>query len=238
MSITYDVDRHNPPSPVYGNSFLANVSIANFGTTPIPASGWSIFFCHRPMIQPLYYNTSSAQYFGGGLILSGNITLTHVKGCIFKFEPYMGNNPTYLSQPLYPGEIRNISFLSSNTAVSRYDVFPNWYLSNGTNTAVIRNTQGEGLLFVTPHNTFLKWMRSVPSDLYGTPPGLWNRFTGYNFTDITSTKYSIIPTPKEQVMGSGKVTVNKKWSIDRDRDGRLNRVAVYLRSKSCMGIYY
>ncbi|XP_033752239.1 putative beta-hexosaminidase [Pecten maximus] len=235
IAITYDVDRHNPPSPVYGNSFLANISLANVGNNSIPASGWSLYFCHNPLIQPLYYNTTAAQYFGGGLILSGNITLTHVKGCMFKFEPYVGTNPAYQSQPLGPGETRNVSFLSSNTAVSRYDVYPNWYLSNGTHTAIIQNTKNDVPLFVTPHNTFLKWMRSVPTDLYGTPLGLWNRYTGYNFTAVNATKYSVIPTPLEQKLKTGKVNVNNKWSIDRDRDGRLAGVATYLK-KSISGI--
>lgn len=182
----------------------------------------------------MYYNATINQYIGGGLILSGNITLTHVKGCMFKFDPYIGDNKAFRNLPLQPGDLRNISFLASNWAITKYDVFPNWYLSNGTHQQTIENTRSPDVTFVSPHTTFVEFMRGIPNDVTGIPPSPFERYRGYNFSDLESIKTSILPTPLQQTLGNETVTIDKNWRIDRDRFRILSGVAKYLQSK-CFG---
>lgn len=232
LKITYDVVRNGVLTPYATVTYFANVTLENIGSVPIPAAGWSIYFCHHTLIQPVYYNATINQYIGGGLILSGNITLTHIKGCMFKFDPYNGDNKLFQNLPLKPGDLRNVSFLASNWAISRYDVFPNWYLSNGTHHEIIENTKSPDVTFVSPHKTFVEFMRGIPNDVMGIPPTPFERYRGYNFTDLDNIKSSILPTPLKQMIGNKTITIDKRWRIDRDRFRILSDVAKYLQSKN------
>jgi hypothetical protein len=150
---------------------------------------------------------------------------------MFKFDPYIGDNKAFQNLPLQPGDLRNISFLASNWAITKYDVFPNWYLSNGTHQQTIENTRSPDVTFVSPHTTFVEFMRGIPNDVMGIPPSPFERYRGYNFSDLESIKTSILPTPLKQTLGNDTVTIDKNWRIDRDRFRILSGVAKYLQSK-------
>ena len=231
LKLTYDVVRNGVLTPYATVTYFANISLENVGQQDIPSSGWSIYFCHHTLIQPVYYNVSTNQYIGGGLILSGNISLSHVKGCMFKLDPYNGDNPAFRTLPLVPGEIRNISFLASNWAISKYDIFPNWYLGNGTDYVIIENTANDEPKFVAPHSTFVQFMRGVPNDVMSIPPTPFERYRGMNFTALEDAKYSILPTPLKENRRRGTVTIDNTWTIDFGGRNSLRRLARYLQSK-------
>ena len=230
LKLKYDVVRNG--ILMYGTvSYYANITMENTGTTPIPRDGWSIYFCHDTLIQPVYFNATTNQYTGGGLILSGNVTLSHMKGCMFKFEPYNGENSMYHFLPLLPGERRNISFLASNWAVSKFDMFPNFYLANDTNTAIVENTRDHDLSFVSPLDDFPKFMRNIPNDVESVPFTPWERYRGYNFTSKDAARYQVLPTPLNTQKMPGKVTIDKTWTIDTNGRQVLLGMANYVRSK-------
>ncbi|KAK3102596.1 hypothetical protein FSP39_012487 [Pinctada imbricata] len=229
LKLTYDVVRNGVLTPYATVTYFANITLENVGQREIPSSGWSIYFCHHTLIQPVYYNVSTNQYIGGGLILSGNMTLSHVKGCMFKLDPYNGENLAFRTLPLIPGEIRNISFLASNWAISKYDVFPNWYLGNGSRYTVIDNTANDVPNFVAPHSTFVQFMRGVPNDVMSIPPTPFERYRGINFTALDDVKYSILPTPLKTSQRRGTVDIDNTWTIDINGRKSLGRLAGYLQ---------
>lgn len=218
---------------MYGTvSYYANITMENKGTKPIPRTGWSLYFCHDTLIQPVYFNASTNQYTGGGLILSGNVTLSHIKGCMFKFEPYSGENSLYHFLPLQPGEKRNISFLCSNWAVSKFDMYPNIYLANETHTSVLENTKDPELSFVSPLEDYPQFMRSIPNDVDSVPFSPWERYNGYNFSSRQDVKYKILPTPESvQESKSIKITIDKTWVIDVNGRNDLTQIANYMKTR-------
>ncbi|CAC5404432.1 HEXA_B [Mytilus coruscus] len=230
LKVRYDVVRNG--ILMYGTvSYYANITLENAGTESIPRDGWSLFFCHDTLIQPVYFNASTNQYTGGGLILSGNVTLSHIKGCMFKFEPYNGENFLYHFLPLQPGERRNISFLASNWAVSKFDMFPNFYLANNTHTAILQNTKDNDLSYVSPLDDFPKFMRNIPNDAESVPLTPWERYKGYNFSSKEEVRHKVLPTPLRTETKQGSIKIDNTWTIDTNGRPILQGMADYLRSK-------
>jgi hypothetical protein len=92
-------------------------------------------------------------------LFQSNFTVTHSKGCMFSFTPYRGADPRFKSQPIEAGQKIVIPIVASEFFVSKYSMFPNWYLANDTHTNLIPNTMDNDMNFVGPFERDIQYTR-------------------------------------------------------------------------------
>ncbi|XP_067654006.1 uncharacterized protein [Haliotis asinina] len=168
------------------STFLAEVTLKNTGSEDVAKGNWGIYYCSIYMVpddQPE--------------LMLEQMTIKHVKGCLFKMEP------TIEFKPLKSKEVRKLKFRVQNWSVSKTDMMPNWYMwAEGLKARTIASTQGPGLEFVGDFTTVNQWKR------YDTP-GLKDRYDPYtpavrygmaqDITDLGSSPSPVIPTPVTMV---------------------------------------
>ena len=229
----YVVERNGIPlrmGPTTITTYLGNITLQNTGVEPIQPDGWSLYLCHDKLIHPMFYNISTLQYAGGGLILPSNFTVTHSKGCMFSFTPYRGADPRFKSQPIEAGQKVVIPIVASEFFVSKYSMFPNWYLANDTHTNLIPNTMDNDMNFVGPFERDIQYTRFI-NDFDSVKFSPIDRYRGYNFSSKEEVKDDVLPTPFMKKDQSGSVTLDSSWFIDFNNDVNLNKIANYLQSK-------
>ncbi|MDD1784242.1 carbohydate-binding domain-containing protein [Enterovibrio sp. ZSDZ35] len=186
-------------------TFKGEITLKNESSAVLPASGWSIYFSHIRMMQPLT---------GSGL------TVSHVNGDIFKIEP------TTAFQPLQPGQTLTIEFESEFWQVAKTDIMPNWYLvSDSGETALIASTSnmingevpskpGEELPFVADFTSELTWKRYGGSitDFYD-PYSAADRYLKNSDLNKIDNVQGVIPTPAAITLGTGDVAIDPSWVV-------------------------
>lgn len=207
LGISYTVVEH-PATPAF--DYVGRIAITNGGQTTLPATGWAIYFCHKSVIEPVAYNFVQKRYPSGFVLRGGAFILQHIKGCMFELKPNVGRNTTY--SPMKPGETIEIPFMADQTAISKYDIYPNWYVADGNNnTAIIESTRSEDMNFVAPFTTLTSTMRS-PADMLPLTP--WSRFIEPEVPAATPMYDCVVPTPKAAYENKKKrLKVDKKWKI-------------------------
>ncbi|XP_063400404.1 putative beta-hexosaminidase [Mytilus trossulus] len=233
LKVGYDVGRNGLPLDLGPGqritTYLANITLENIGKTPINPDGWSLYMCHEKLIHPMFYNISGLQFAGGGLILPGNVTVIHIKGCMFSFTPYLGEDPRFKAQPIEPGQTLIIPIVASEFLVSRYSVYPNWYIANRSHTNLIPNTMDNDRKFVGPFEHNIQYTRYI-NDLDSIKLSPIDRYRGYRFLSKPETKSEILPTPFKKTENTGSVSVNGNWLIDYNGVRNLANIATYLQS--------
>lgn len=181
------------------------------------------------MIEPAY-----TKHNPGGYILPGEsgMKVTHINGCLFKFQP------TRNFKKLLPGKTLKIGFNASDWCVSRTDVMPKWYITaDHVEARTITSTAGEELSFVGAFNTSRQWKR-YPDDKYN-PYTPQHRFDlNKEITDLKKAPLRLVPTPlyisapatkansKKAFFGTGDwiVIAHKSLSVE----------AMFLAGRGCM----
>lgn len=169
-------------------NYRAQVSLTNrAGRDAIWKGDWALYFCHIRMIEEEHTAHNPRGY-----ILPGGygIRVTHINGCLFKFEP------TVDFKPLEPHQTLRVPFNASYWCVSKTDVMPNWYVAaDGLQARTITSTAGEDLAFVGSFDEAEKWKR-FPSDRY-KPYTPEKRYIIGGVRDLKNASYHVIPTPIE-----------------------------------------
>ena len=176
----------------------AEITFTNNGSRAINNIGWAIYastqlrFTPFPMIESLENNAAVKEEI--------QIRLTHVNGCLYKFEPGVENFM------ISPGEsakckVKTIPF----RVQTRFLVSPNWYIAaEGQKPRTITSTADEKVAFVSFPN----------APLYGSISEIT--------PDLGHAPLSVIPTPKEFTTGQNrnakktKVYVSKEWTVSAD----------------------
>ena len=230
LQITYTVVEH-PATPAF--DYVGRITITNGGNTTVPAEGWGIYFCHKSIIEPIAYSFVQKRYPAGFVLRGGSFVLQHIKGCMFELKPNTGFNSTF--NPIKPGESIEIPFMADQTAISKYDMYPNWYVADDNGrTSVIENTNSEDMSFVSPFTTLTSTMRS-PADMLPLTP--WSRFIEPEVPESTPMYGCLTPTPKAAYKNENKrLTVDKKWKIFFDwtksnQYPKMEGIATELESK-------
>ena len=167
-------------------TYRAQITLNNKGSHAIDKGNWALYLCHIRMIEPA--NTSHNP---GGYVLRGGygIKVTHINGCLFKFQP------TDDFKKLLPGNMLKIQFNASDWCVSRTDVMPKWYITaDHVEARTITSTAGEDLAFVGAFRTSRQWKR-YPDDRYNpySPQRRYDVNTGIR--DLKMAPLRLVPTP-------------------------------------------
>lgn len=174
------------------SSSAAQITIYNSGQKPIVKGKWAIYVC---VILGVFDYDQLANN-PEGIVPSGNsnLKMTHINGCLYKFEP--------LDQfrPLLEGKYIKIQFKITEVLRARSDLAPNWYVaSEGLKPRTIVNTAGEDLSFV-----------------FASQKPKWDPFKAKIIPDLGYAPYAVIPTPKTVVIAdqAEKVIIEPdKWYV-------------------------
>ncbi|XP_060086368.1 beta-hexosaminidase-like [Ylistrum balloti] len=222
VRVMYYLINHNP-----GGSYYAAIILTNNGTSSIDHSGdWSLYVCHENLIEFKRFDSDTGEY--EFPTRRGGFSLSHIEGCMYKFTPDPNSFGT-----INPGRSRYITFLTSASITGKYDIFPNFYIANTTNSAkVIQNTKADlSREFVGPFQNLFQYTRNPPRDPI-LPVSLSNRYSGLvkNIYPKT-TQGDIIPTPRMKYESpQKKVYMNSTWKIDSRNDARISVLMEYFTS--------
>lgn len=156
----------------------AQITLYNSGSKPIKKGQWAIYVCVLGVFDydQLANNPQGFVPPGGS-----NLKMTHINGCLYKFEPLRRFKP-FTSGKYLKVQVNTTSFLRA-----RSDLAPNWYVAaDGLKPRTISNTAGEDLSFVF---SFQKLT--------------WDPFSAKIVPDLGHAPRIVIPTPK-------KVTIKDK----------------------------
>ncbi|XP_060086369.1 putative beta-hexosaminidase [Ylistrum balloti] len=200
LEAKYELINHNP-----GGTYYASIILTNVGNIPIDATGgWSLNFCHENIVEFERFNRSTEEYLPtrrGGFILS------HISGCLYKFTP----DPQGF-QAIGPNQTRRITFLSPFSISGIFDVYPNIYLADNTQSAVISNTR-DTRLFVAPFKNIFQYTRHPPTDpiLPVSPIRSYAVLANQSYPALQPG--DIIPTPLliRSVPSNRKVFIDSSW---------------------------
>lgn len=160
-------------------------------------------------MEPGSYNFVTKQYPPQLVVRDRNFLLQHTKGCMFRLQPYTGVNTTFPG--LEPGQMATINFMADQTAVSKYNIYPNWYLTDSMNrTSLIRNTASADRSFVIPSGSPSASMRS-PADVPPMTP--WSRYREPELRLDAPEKACIIPTPTFYSDEGRSMKIGDNWEI-------------------------
>ncbi|XP_052764594.1 beta-hexosaminidase-like [Mya arenaria] len=204
-----------------GQNHIVQTFIKNSGHSPIPDSGWTLYF------------HSMLPVFPDILLQKGNKTVDlHVEkvrfglvqGDLFYMEPIEG------FVPLKAGEERKYNVIVNLWAVSRTDFMPLWYVVSEDKSVqpyIVHSTSSFDLGYVRPFKDVRQWKRQR-GDQYNpyTPE---DRLARLKFTDTGKTKL-IIPTPKNtRIDDTVKLSsVDTSWGILVD-EIYFNETALFLK---------
>ncbi|OWF54314.1 beta-hexosaminidase [Mizuhopecten yessoensis] len=222
IRILYYLINHNP-----GGSYYASIILTNTGTSPIDhRGGWSLYVCHENLIEFKRFNSDTGEY--AFPTIRGGFSLSHIQGCMYKFTPDPNSFGT-----IDPGGNRYITFMTSASIAGKYDIYPNFYLANETQSAtVIHNTKNyTNRAFVGPFQNVFQYTRNPPRDLV-LPVSLSRRYVSlFNSTYPKLTPGDIIPTPRHKYESTRKyVYLNSTWKIDSRKDPRVAGLMEYFTS--------
>lgn len=153
----------------------AQITLYNSGQKPIVKGKWAIYVCVILGVFDFDQLANNPE----GIVPSGdsNLKMTHIVGCLYKFEPLNR------FRPLRQGKTIKIQFKITEFLRARSDLAPNWYVAaEGLKPRTIANTAGEDLNFVF---TFQKLT--------------WDPFKAKVIPDLGYAPYPVIPTPKRVV---------------------------------------
>ena len=205
MEIRYEVLNNlikvpNGSPPV----FLAQITIANKGSTAIKHGNWSVYFCSIRMLESRYLKHNPSGY-----VIPGNsgIRFTHIDGCLVKFET------TSDFKEIAAGDSLTFKFKANAWSVARTDVMPRWFITaEGLSPRVIKNTNDEELKLVGNFDTKEKWKRST-KDIYNpyTPE---QRYKKDFVSDLMGATYDVIPTPVSVTLDEESgVKITSQWTV-------------------------
>ena len=182
----------------FSSKVTAEITFTNNGSRAINNSGWAIYastqlrFTPSPLVESLENNAAVKE--------ERQIRLTHVNGCLYKFEPEAENFM------ISPGEsakckVKTVAF----RVQTRFLVSPNWYIAaEGQKPRIITSTADEEVTFVSfPHAPLYSSISEITPDLGHAP-------------------LSVIPTPREFTTGqnsndkNSKVYISKEWTVSAD----------------------
>ena len=153
----------------------AQITLYNSGQKPIVKGKWALYVCVILGVFDFDQLANNPE----GIVPSGdsNLKMTHIDGCLYKFEPLNR------FRPLRHGKTIKIQFKITEFLRARSDLAPNWYVAaEGLKPRTIANTAGEDLSFVF---TFQKLT--------------WDPFKAKVIPDLGYAPYPVIPTPKRVV---------------------------------------
>lgn len=201
MEVRYDV-LDNLASEL---TFLSQITLTNKGQVPIKHGDWVVYFCNIRLMESKHLKHNPAGY-----VIPGNygIRLTHINGCLHKFET------TSDFKDIAAGASLTFKFKADHFSVARTDIMPRWYVTaKGLSPRVINNTDDEQLTFVGNFDTKEKWKRFV-EDVYNpyTPE---DRYAKYFMSDLKTAATKVIPTPVDMNIDTQyHVVVTSDWLIN------------------------
>lgn len=222
MKIHFYLINHNP-----GGSYYAAIIIKNDGSTPFTATGWSLNFCHENLIEFERFHRGTGRYLRP--TRRGGMDLTHVSGCMYKLTP---DRRTFGS--IAPQTRRQIVFKAAACLSGKWDIYPNFYISNETQTAVVSNTKDNmNRDFVLPFSNYFQYSRNPLIDpmLPVSPPRRYHVLVNQTYPALTPG--DIIPTPYYKIADTREINMDTTWQFSNvDNDSRLNDLMKYFSRKS------
>ena len=179
----------------FSSKVTAEITFTNNGSRAIRNSRWAIYASTH-----LRFTPSSTMEDNAGVEEAIQIRLTHVNGCLYKFEPGVKN------LKISPGEsvkckVKTIPF----KVTTRFLVSPNWYIAaEGLKPKTITSTADEEVTFVSfPQAPLYRRISEITPDLgHATLP--------------------VVPTPKQVTTSRNsngkntKVYISKEWTVSAD----------------------
>ena len=168
---------------------IAQITLYNKGLRPITKDKWAIYVCVLGIFDydQLANNPQGFVPPGGS-----NLKMTHINGCLYKFEPLSRFKP-FLSREHIKVQI------NSSIIRARTDLAPNWYVAaDGLKPKTITNTAGEELSFV-----------------FSSQKLTWNPLRAKMVPDLGHAPYLVVPTPSEVIVSdkTRKVVISSEWGI-------------------------
>ncbi|XP_033752266.1 putative beta-hexosaminidase [Pecten maximus] len=199
LTAEYELINHNP-----GGSYYASIILTNHGSTPLGATGWSLYFCHENVVQFNRFNISNGEYL---VTRRGGFVLSHVKGCMYKFTP----SPVGF-QAIDINQRRRLTFLAAASISGIYDIYPNIYVADNTQSALITNTNSYRN-YVAPFNSIFQYTRDPPKDPVLPVSPLRSYAVLVNQTYPVLTPGDIIPTPLMKRATPNKLIIDSSWRL-------------------------
>ena len=193
LEITYEIIMNFSNKPVPQKAILKNIgyqciSSGNNGN-------WAIYLNSSHFLKVQDYN-AGYKY----LPSTSNFKLIHIDGTLYKLAP------TAEFRGLKPNESVDIYF-NTYSVVSRYSIFPRWYVcAPGEKPQIIKNTNEDDEFGIVSHfDVLMDYQKSV----YDFTSA--KRFNEYNIADLGSAPRRIIPkTMSAELILTDCITVDNK----------------------------
>ena len=187
-----------------GKRHLWIITLTNIGTAPIETPQLQMYFYSFFMVEPDHLPDPK-----GYISSVNNVKLYHVNGMLFraKFMPKFGN--------IDSGKSKQIKLVVKDSAVSKTDVPPNWYVTSGTREPrILKSTAGPEQSFVEEFVRPNQYKR-YNTDVY-SPFTPWERYDRIKGEDLgyDAVANNIIPTPAyAEYDPTARFTVDDTWVV-------------------------
>ena len=198
------------------------IELHNAGTTPVPSTGWKLFFYSTYLLFPSIFPKSKTT-----ILDVEKLKLTMCGGNLFALEP------ANMFREIGTSETRVIELEASYWSVSETMFMPNWYFVStnpDVEPRIAKSTESMDLEFVKPFDDVRQWKRYT-HDRYN-PFTSQERMNRLNVKDTGKVDKPIIPTPLQVTVNeeSSTVEIDSSWKIFKV-SVEVDKVANYVASK-------